>query len=554
VLNDETHLSEWCQYEWTEAAAAGLPVKVVVDMERCSKREALKTLGAAHPKLMVYQWTELTDRHRRDCLAEVGDFLLEATETAGAGPDQGSDSGALRFGADGQQVMHDAFEVLLIFGGVPYRTPSRRAVRSWVFFVLCGRAVCLATCITRLVYAHGPSYTDFHSCLGMVLVHTYIFYAPFRLNRALRSDAILKMLATLQGGTAAELGQRLHRHTFRVAVIIFALVAVACALVYVAFLPLFFHPGYVGQDAELWDMAFGWVSGLVFMFLIPSILASFLASFALMYLLLHLGNMQLEVSFDQIHPNVAELGLHRFYAIAHVKPLTLTNAALTKFNLAWNVGVRNYHFIQREIAAAQVVGVLTASVGLTAPLGLLLRGYAIDETVHWANVVRLFVAWLVAGSLQVLGIFLPALRSTEALRRLRWAAAQVVPDNPMHRVFFTQIYDASPLTCFVAWVLPASRPTALALVALVGGSLVPFLYLDCYGVRLVDVLSDHALATAGATGDTAPLARLAAVTGFMTLLLLLYGYSLVMHRVADWRAQEAEAVTDDVAVPMEGLL
>merc|ERR1719383_294598 len=221
---------------------------------------------------------------------------------------------------------------------------------------------------------------DFHSCFGAVLFHMYVFFSPFRLNRALRSDAILKMLATLEGGTAAELGQRLHRHTFLVAVIIFVLVAVASALAYVAFLPLFFHPGYVAQDAELWDMAFGWVSGLVFMFLIPPILASLLASFALMYLLLYLGSMQPEVSFDQIHPKVAELGLHRFHAIAHVKPLTLTNAALTKFNLAFNVAVRNYHFIQREIAGAQAVGVLTASVGLTAPLGLLLRGYAFDET------------------------------------------------------------------------------------------------------------------------------------------------------------------------------
>ena len=28
VLNDETHLSDWCVYEWTQAAAAGLHVKV----------------------------------------------------------------------------------------------------------------------------------------------------------------------------------------------------------------------------------------------------------------------------------------------------------------------------------------------------------------------------------------------------------------------------------------------------------------------------------------------------------------------------------------------
>ena len=103
--------------------------------------------------------------------------------------------------------------------------------------------------------------------------------------------------------------------------------------------------------------------------------------------------------------------------------------------------------------------------------------------------MRQFVVWFAAGALQALGILLPTLYSTEAMRSLRWAAVQLVPDNPIHRVFITQVCDASPLTCSAAWVLPASRPTALALTALIGGTLVPGLYLDCYGVRLVDVLA-----------------------------------------------------------------
>jgi hypothetical protein len=70
VLNDETHLSEWCVYEWRMAAELGVPVKVVLDMERSSKQSSLALIGPTHPNLMQYQWTELTERHRRECLAE----------------------------------------------------------------------------------------------------------------------------------------------------------------------------------------------------------------------------------------------------------------------------------------------------------------------------------------------------------------------------------------------------------------------------------------------------------------------------------------------------
>ena len=36
LLNNETAQSEWCRYEWDVAAELGLPVKVLVDLERLS--------------------------------------------------------------------------------------------------------------------------------------------------------------------------------------------------------------------------------------------------------------------------------------------------------------------------------------------------------------------------------------------------------------------------------------------------------------------------------------------------------------------------------------
>ena len=87
LLNDETHRSEWCQLEWLAAAEHNLPVKVILDLERCgSKADALRSVSSAHPSLMLYQWSDYTDRHRRACLAELCDHLetLDAQPASGA--------------------------------------------------------------------------------------------------------------------------------------------------------------------------------------------------------------------------------------------------------------------------------------------------------------------------------------------------------------------------------------------------------------------------------------------------------------------------------------
>jgi hypothetical protein len=45
ILNDETTDSEWCLYEWEYAREMELPIKVIVDMERFSKKAALALLS-----------------------------------------------------------------------------------------------------------------------------------------------------------------------------------------------------------------------------------------------------------------------------------------------------------------------------------------------------------------------------------------------------------------------------------------------------------------------------------------------------------------------------
>jgi len=75
LLNEETFESEWCVYEWTCAVENGIPILVVVDMERASKSEVLRKAKASplSQALLQFQWIELVQSRRRDVLSELND-------------------------------------------------------------------------------------------------------------------------------------------------------------------------------------------------------------------------------------------------------------------------------------------------------------------------------------------------------------------------------------------------------------------------------------------------------------------------------------------------
>ena len=41
LINDESHLSDWCTFEWETARELEVPIRVVVDLERGNKAECL---------------------------------------------------------------------------------------------------------------------------------------------------------------------------------------------------------------------------------------------------------------------------------------------------------------------------------------------------------------------------------------------------------------------------------------------------------------------------------------------------------------------------------
>ena len=66
VLHNETWDSEWCRYEWEAAAELGIPVRVIVDCERCSKVKALEAVKP-WPKLLEFQFLLFIESNRREC-------------------------------------------------------------------------------------------------------------------------------------------------------------------------------------------------------------------------------------------------------------------------------------------------------------------------------------------------------------------------------------------------------------------------------------------------------------------------------------------------------
>ena len=76
LINDESHLSDWCTFEWETARELEIPIRVVVDLERGNKAECI-THAASFPGLLRFQWLELTPKMRREMLGDLLTFLHE---------------------------------------------------------------------------------------------------------------------------------------------------------------------------------------------------------------------------------------------------------------------------------------------------------------------------------------------------------------------------------------------------------------------------------------------------------------------------------------------
>ena len=73
---------------------------------------------------------------------------------------------------DGERVFHPMVDTYLLCSALPYWEPSR----PWRIYCRAAgfmRFWCLIVCLTRLLFATGPVFTDHWSCLFVVLLHAF---------------------------------------------------------------------------------------------------------------------------------------------------------------------------------------------------------------------------------------------------------------------------------------------------------------------------------------------------------------------------------------------
>ena len=127
--------------EWELAAKFGLPVKVVIDMERASKPEELRKCSeGCHSNLLQFQWTEHTAQRRRDTLNECVRFLTKNTgrddETDGMSSTYSDFEDEVAHLTGGKALWHPALNRLLMLGGFSVFATSKLRSHQRMWFQL----------------------------------------------------------------------------------------------------------------------------------------------------------------------------------------------------------------------------------------------------------------------------------------------------------------------------------------------------------------------------------------------------------------------------------
>lgn len=241
-----------------------LPVLVIVDMERASKAEEITHFSQMYPTFMRFQWVEYTGMRRREALEEITTFLTE--QTLKGGDDETNSQVSTDDIAD-SHVYHHGINTLMAWGGLDLVPKHKRSTISttlsaWYVSVKFSTYVCLGVCITRLIYAHGPAFTDYNSALATVAVHLHLIWAPIVIRSIMLSVRVRKVLSEVLKGADVASIYFISKWLFYAGAL---LVPVALLLYVLAWEPLFFSMMYIGPQASMFEKVFGIGSGVLFL-------------------------------------------------------------------------------------------------------------------------------------------------------------------------------------------------------------------------------------------------------------------------------------------------
>jgi len=380
---------------------------------------------------------------------------LDALTIAPEGLD--TESSALVFGRDETARFLDPLcECLMEVAGVSLWGWEKRTYMSnaWATTMHSLRAVCLLVCIMRLIYATGPSFTDYVSVLAVVLFHVWVFTACFMIQQILRSAEFRGMLQSFEGGTGRFLAQK-HLVESRWAtwgVIILSIAASMC--VYVAYMPLFLD-GFYTTSSDGFDQFFGFTSAIVFAIAIPGIMGSYFISILLVHLLLSVPFIQMSSAFDDLDPRIADQGMGIFARDTLAAGINTDSQMLTRFQRKWVAASDQYFVMQVWLSTVLHSGLLVmlflallpvwyAMFGL--PSGLDLNSSApFGEVAQGFNIFRVvFVSAI--GTVNVIVLLLVPMHLTIKLHDLVAKSKRLVFDDVQHKVFMDAVCQADALT------------------------------------------------------------------------------------------------------------
>ena len=512
LLNDETAQSQWCRYEWDVAAELGLPTKVLLDLERCSgatKQAILNEVLTEWPHLCTEQWCDYTDRHRRESIAEVCEFLSDTAERGCAADEESfvDEENALRFGTgrDAQRLLHPWFEATCLFAGLRLRrdgqsrwfakgstkqrrnsrtqlssSPSRvRSVSSDTLLDIV-RLLTMLDVIAGLVFRRGPHWTgEPYSALSTLVLLVNLVIMPKIYHKIIYGRTFTQILARMENTTSRLACERVHRQTKLVAVVIVLATLPTSLFIYGGEVALHFSAFYVNH-AHFAVRFYGCAGGVIWAVTAIALSWSGFVTLGVSFVIMRLSVVQLEAAFDSLHPQIATLGLDRYLRVSG-RRLTLKPGALAHFHESWAEGHEAYKKMQHEMDA--IVGVVAVFALSATPIActLYLGNYEFprSEPLRWLTLMRfllIHVIGVVCGIAFPVGI--PLLASTLTLRRLRANASRLVCEDAAHWCQLIEMMRQTDLTCYTLRGLLPATPTVLALVSVVGlASLAPYLHM-----------------------------------------------------------------------------
>lgn len=483
ILNDETALSEWCQYEWTVANDFQVPVKVVVDMETFSKKQAIATLGTHHAHMLQYQLLEYTDRYRRDTLAELSSFLREVAPMDKHGKlrrpkrSNRAHSDPLAFGHEDddqqQDALHSLYEQYTLAGGAPIRPPTTPP-STWV--VGASRASCIACCATWLLLCLNPDspiFIDYHVEVVAALWMVAIPWLSVKMTKCLRSEGMMKAMEMVeQKETGEELAKSIYRNSGRAAALGFRLAAIFQFLVCMISIGMFTEPWFW---QNWWKHILALWSLFTFCILFGMVVMSALSGASQHGLILSISRIQLFTAFDALDAKIAHLGLKRYANVA-TDTLEVSHEEMVDFERRWVDGVATFQLVQQELFSPQCVWLGFCILACSAPLDLWWRNTPVSSS--WITVGKL--VWTIVGTGFFLVDILRAGRQvTKGLQELEAATKKLVFSRQMDRVYLSTIISHdTDLTCYIAGLIPCTAGWTNFTLMLIVASFTPLFFLN----------------------------------------------------------------------------